>query len=594
MRSVRRMRRASRSRARRRRSGTRSPRRGRSRRGSPRSSSRSRPSFRRRASRRSIRRARACRTSSAKGGARGCGWRSPTHSASEAWIAPSCSPSRSSVRSTRRRGERSSSRLRRRSPPRGFSVRAIRRAFSIRALQARQASCRRSIPLLDLDRARRLDRPSRLGAIVVGRALADAGADAQKRSEPIGVILGSNFGGIDASAAFMHRVFSKGPRLASPAEFPNLVPSSPVGHVSIYLGLRGPVFAAAELETCGECATMQAAELVASGEADAIAAGYMEETHAVVERTMNALFARADAVASPAEGGGAVVLEAEDVVRARGGAPVARLALCTSWHRSGDDTLPELPAPRDPRAALVVLSPESAGLEALVARTAWGKAPRARTGGSGGTTGAIAIAGVVGRMARGEVRDALILGLARGEGIRRRPRLAVRLFAAFVAVLSALSGCAPRAETRDRPPGSERARMDPPPRAPRDHARRRARAPVHRANRRRDARAPHGEGLPGAWRRRGRSGEGAPHDPHRAGGNDRARRVGYGRAFSASSSRRFRSSVAAARIPSRRAGCRSASSGGGFFTRSRGASSPRGTGTRGRCISCATATRPSS
>ncbi|MGO8992536.1 MAG: beta-ketoacyl synthase N-terminal-like domain-containing protein [Polyangiaceae bacterium] len=271
-------------------------------------------------------------------------------------------------------------------------------------------------PLLDLDRARRLDRPSRLGAIVVGRALADAGADAQKRSEPIGVILGSNFGGIDASAAFMHRVFSKGPRLASPAEFPNLVPSSPVGHVSIYLGLRGPVFAAAELETCGECATMQAAELVASGEADAIAAGYMEETHAVVERTMNALFARADAVASPAEGGGAVVLEAEDVVRARGGAPVARLALCTSWHRSGDDTLPELPAPRDPRAALVVLSPESAGLEALVARTAWGKAPRARTGGSGGTTGAIAIAGVVGRMARGEVRDALILGLARGRG----------------------------------------------------------------------------------------------------------------------------------------------------------------------------------
>ena len=37
----------------------------------------------------------------------------------------------------------------------------------------------------------------------------------------------------------MHRLFDKGPRFASPAEFPNLVPSSPVGHVSIYLGLRG-------------------------------------------------------------------------------------------------------------------------------------------------------------------------------------------------------------------------------------------------------------------------------------------------------------------------------------------------------------------
>jgi 3-oxoacyl-[acyl-carrier-protein] synthase II len=275
-------------------------------------------------------------------------------------------------------------------------------------------------PMLDLDRARRLDRPARLGAIVAGRALSDAGL-ASGGDEAVGVILGSNFGGIDASAAYMHRVFSKGPRLASPADFPNLVPSSPVGHVSIYLSLRGPVFAAAELGASGECATMQAAELVAAGEADAMAAGYVEETSAIVERMMAALFARtgaSDGGAEPkrSEGGGAVVLEAEDAVRARGGVALARVERYASWH--GGDALPDLPAPRDPRASLVLLSRESTDLEALLARTPWARVPRASNGGGpmSGTIGSIAVAGVVSKIARGELRDALIVGLARGRG----------------------------------------------------------------------------------------------------------------------------------------------------------------------------------
>ncbi len=112
-----------------------------------------------------------------------------------------------------------------------------------------------------------------MGAIVVGRALADAPGLGVAGGAPVGAILGTNFGTIDASAAFMHRIFEKGPRAASPADFPNLVPSSPVGHVSIYLGLRGPVLAAVELGTTGECAVMQAAELIALGEADADGGG---------------------------------------------------------------------------------------------------------------------------------------------------------------------------------------------------------------------------------------------------------------------------------------------------------------------------------
>jgi 3-oxoacyl-[acyl-carrier-protein] synthase II len=270
--------------------------------------------------------------------------------------------------------------------------------------------------LLDLDRARRLDRPARLGAVVVGRALAEAEGLSPSQT---GVILGSSFGSIDASAAFMHRIFAKGPRLASPAEFPNLVPSSPVGHVSIYLGLRGPAFAAAELGASGECAAMQAVELVAAGETEAIAAGDIEEANGIVERVMTALFAPSEGESSGkrGEGGAAVVFEAEESARARGAVVIARVAGFTSW-RDGDG-FPALPAPREAGRALVILPGESTGLGALLARTPWEGIARVRCAGSGGENealGAIALAAAVSRIARGELRDALVVGLAKGRG----------------------------------------------------------------------------------------------------------------------------------------------------------------------------------
>jgi 3-oxoacyl-[acyl-carrier-protein] synthase II len=273
-------------------------------------------------------------------------------------------------------------------------------------------------PLLDLERARRLDRPARLGAIVVGRALAGA-EGLSPGGAPVGVILGSNFGSIDASAGFMHKIFSKGPRLASPAEFPNLVPSSPVGHVSIYLGLRGPVFAAVELGTCGECAVMQAAELIASGEADAVAAGDIEEANSIIERMMTALFAssKAQGTVKRGEGGGAVVLEAEGAARARGATPIARLAMVSTWR--GADRPLDLPPPGDPLRALVVLPREAGELGPLLAKTGWAEVPRTVCASSGGeheALGAIAIAAAVSRMASGDVKDALVVGFARGRG----------------------------------------------------------------------------------------------------------------------------------------------------------------------------------
>ena len=195
-----------------------------------------------------------------------------------------------------------------------------------------------------------------------------------------GVILGSSFGSIDASAAFMNRIFAKGPRLASPAEFPNLVPSSPVGHVSIYLGLRGAVFAAAELGTSGECAVLQAAELVAAGETDAVVAGDIEESNGIVERVLSALFARdgrGEGRGKRGEGGRrSSSRPRRRRARAARRGHRAHRRRCASW-RDGDP-FPELP--RRPRCARALSSSRagtSSGVDALLAADGVGRRARA-------------------------------------------------------------------------------------------------------------------------------------------------------------------------------------------------------------------------
>ncbi|MDP9000267.1 MAG: beta-ketoacyl-[acyl-carrier-protein] synthase family protein, partial [Myxococcota bacterium] len=142
---------------------------------------------------------------------------------------------------------------------------------------------------LDAARARRLDWAARLATVAVQHALAESGGP----SETTGVLLGSAYGNVDASAAFMHRILEKGARAASPADFPNLVPSSPVGHVSIYLGLRGPTFTTADLAASGESAFAQAQQFVATGEAPRIVAAAVEPKSNIVERVLSELFAHA-------------------------------------------------------------------------------------------------------------------------------------------------------------------------------------------------------------------------------------------------------------------------------------------------------------
>ena len=268
---------------------------------------------------------------------------------------------------------------------------------------------------LDAMRARRLDRAARLGAVAVERALADSGGT----DATTGLILGSAFGNVDGSAAYMHRIFDKGARSASPAEFPNLVPSSPVGHVSIYLGLRGSAFATEDLATSGESAFMQALQLVATGEASRVVAGAVEPKSDIVDRVLAALFAPA----APQEGlarsdvAAAIVVETETEARRRGARVMARVRQALEW-RGGGARRTELSSPREGRAE-VILARADVGAEAVLAGTPWGACPRlvcAQAIGESDGLGAVAIAVAVGRIASGRTDQALVLGLARGGG----------------------------------------------------------------------------------------------------------------------------------------------------------------------------------
>jgi 3-oxoacyl-[acyl-carrier-protein] synthase II len=271
-------------------------------------------------------------------------------------------------------------------------------------------------PHLDLTRARRLDRASRLGAVAVQHALAGAGL----QDDGAALVLGSAFGSVDASAAYVHRILSRGARAASPADFPNLVPSSQVGHASIYLGVHGPAFATADLGTSGESAFAQAVQLVEAGEASAAVAGAVELRSDIVGRVLAALFG-----AEPATGSGpervdlaaVVVLESERSARARGARVLARVRQTLEW-RGDPGPLSGLVAPGGDESEVLVARGGGA-VDALVAATAWGRCRRVTCApalGDSDGLGAAALAVGASRVGSGLAAEVLVLGVAPGRG----------------------------------------------------------------------------------------------------------------------------------------------------------------------------------
>jgi 3-oxoacyl-[acyl-carrier-protein] synthase II len=203
---------------------------------------------------------------------------------------------------------------------------------------ARSMDVEAALAALDPARGRRLDRASRLPLAAALFALEGQGTAPSTAVGPdVGIAWGSAFGRVDASAAYMQRLFEKGARFASPAEFPNLVPSSPTGHASIYLGTRGPVMTLADLGTSAESAILQAIETLTTGEATRMIAGAVEPPETIVNTVLTKLFA---AGAAPrVEAGGIVWLASEEASEQA----LARVESAITW-RGAPPSLPSPPA----------------------------------------------------------------------------------------------------------------------------------------------------------------------------------------------------------------------------------------------------------
>jgi 3-oxoacyl-[acyl-carrier-protein] synthase II len=211
----------------------------------------------------------------------------------------------------------------------------------------------------------------------------------------------------------MRRVYDKGAKFASPADFPNLVPSSPVGHASIYLGLRGPVFAMADLGATAESTITSAVELVMVGEADAVAAGSVEEASPMIERCLGPICTGIQQRGVRAEGASAVLVEAEDGARARGARVLGRVRWWSSWRGSRPDGLRDAPAPPVDGDAWVLVGREDERLAALVEASPWAGRPlRALAPRAGDHEGAggFAVAAALSALADGRIAGALVVG----------------------------------------------------------------------------------------------------------------------------------------------------------------------------------------
>lgn len=274
---------------------------------------------------------------------------------------------------------------------------------------------------LDVARARRLDRAGRLVTVAITTALRGSGMAEIDRETSVraGAIVGAAFGSVDASTAYMCRIYDKGAKYASPADFPNLVPSSPVGHASIYLGLRGPVFAVADLGATAESATVTGLDLISMGEGDLIATGSVEETSQLVERCLTPICSELPGDLTRSEGASVLLLEAEDTAMRRGARPLARALWWASWRGEGVPSQTVADAPKPPNGARVVMGREDDVALRWLDQLGWGSVPRRaatpRTGEHEGAGGIAAAAGV-GLIAAGTAPAVLLLGRAPDRG----------------------------------------------------------------------------------------------------------------------------------------------------------------------------------
>lgn len=265
--------------------------------------------------------------------------------------------------------------------------------------------------LLDAERSRRFDTGSAMAAAGAARLAAAGAGPAGAPGQSTGLVLGSAFGNVERTMAFLGRARERGPRLAPPAEFPHLVPSAPAGNASVYAGLTGPVFSVSALAQSGEAAFAAACELIELGVAESIVAGAVAPRDAIVERVLGPLL-DPTGFGAVGRGAGAGFTLLSELERARGACPVlAEVLQRFSGVLSAEAGL-GLPEPEPGRRTGVVLGVAGPELRAALERSAWGRCERVDLAGRHGyheALGAVALAAAAELVAQGELERVLVV-----------------------------------------------------------------------------------------------------------------------------------------------------------------------------------------
>jgi 3-oxoacyl-[acyl-carrier-protein] synthase II len=207
--------------------------------------------------------------------------------------------------------------------------------------------------------ARHLDRFAQfaLGAAIA--AVDDSGIDFSRMNiERAGVMVGSGIGGLNEFETQHSIMKDRGPSRISPFVIPKLMVNAASGQISIRWGLKGPCSAVATACASAANAIGDAFRFIQTGRADAMIAGGSEAaiTHMGLGgfASMRALSMRNDDpphASRPfdrdrdgfvlAEGAGILVLEAEEIARARGARIYAELLgygmSADGWHITAPD-----------------------------------------------------------------------------------------------------------------------------------------------------------------------------------------------------------------------------------------------------------------
>jgi 3-oxoacyl-[acyl-carrier-protein] synthase II len=231
---------------------------------------------------------------------------------------------------------------------------------------------------IDKRQVRRLDLFSRYAVAAAKLAAADAEFDPRPEADRVGAVVGSGVGGLQTLQSEIQKLIEKGPDRVNPLLVPMMIPNMGAAHVSLEMGIRGPLSATCTACAAGSDAIGYAARIIRGGDAEVMFAGGSE---APVSPVGVAGFAAARALSlnndDPehasrpfdagrdgfviGEGAGCLVLESLEHAQARGARIYAELAGAGMSSDAFHMTLPDESGKTQARAMKMALM--EAGLE---------------------------------------------------------------------------------------------------------------------------------------------------------------------------------------------------------------------------------------